>query len=54
MAEEEPPDDRRMALFGLLAVVILFAISWWVARELYLSSKLQDCMMQGRSNCSAP
>jgi len=54
MAEEEPP-DRRMALFGLLAAVIIIAVSWWVARELYLSSKLQDCMMQGRSNCgSAP
>jgi hypothetical protein len=51
MDEDEPP-DRRNAVLGLLAVVIIFAISWWVARELYLSGKMQDCMMSGRSNCT--
>jgi len=51
MDQEEPP-DRRNAVLDLLAVVIIFAISWWVARALYLSGKLQDCMMSGRSNCA--
>jgi hypothetical protein len=47
--EENP--NRRAALLGLLVVVVVFAVSWWVARELYASGKLQACLMSGRSNC---
>jgi hypothetical protein len=52
MAEEEPP-DRRMALFGLLTAVVIIAVSWWVARAMYHSSQVEDCLMSGRSNCSS-
>ena len=48
----EPGDSRRGAIAGLVIAVILLAIGIWLARELTAASKLQDCVMSGRSNCN--
>ena len=34
------------------APVVLFAVGWFLARELYASGKLEDCLMSGRTNCA--
>lgn len=40
-------------LWSLLALfVVLFAVGWFLARELYVSGKLEDCLMSGRTNCA--
>ena len=60
MAEPEPgpksgstgDDSRRGAIAGLLIAVALLAVGIWLARDLTAASKLQDCVMSGRTNCN--
>jgi hypothetical protein len=53
MTEPDPDrgDNRRGAIAGLLIAVILLAVGIWLTRELTSASKLQDCVMSGRTNC---
>jgi hypothetical protein len=32
--------------------VALLVVGWWLARELTAASKMQDCLMSGRTNCN--
>ena len=50
--EPEPRDTRKPALAGLAIAVVLLAVGWWLARELTAASKMQDCLMSGRTNCN--
>lgn len=43
--------SQRRSLIALGIVVALFVIGWILARELYADSKLEDCLMSGRTNC---
>jgi hypothetical protein len=43
--------SRRGAVAGLVIVVVLLAAGLWLARELGSASRIQDCVMSGRSNC---
>ena len=43
--------NRRASLVALGVVVVLFAIGWFLTRELYSNSKIEDCVMSGRTNC---
>jgi hypothetical protein len=36
---------------ALGVIVALFAIGWMLTRELYSNSKIEDCVMSGRTNC---
>jgi hypothetical protein len=52
MAERNGPDgSQRRSLIALGIVVLLFVVGWLLAHELYADSKLEDCLMSGRSNC---
>lgn len=44
--------DRRGALAGLIIAVVILGVGWWLARNLTAASKMQDCLMSGRSNCN--
>jgi hypothetical protein len=44
--------NRRRSLIALGIVVLLFVVGWLLARELYADSKLEDCLMSGRTNCA--
>jgi len=44
--------NQRGPLIALVVVVVLFAAGWFLARELYADSKLEDCLMSGRTNCA--
>jgi hypothetical protein len=39
-------------MIALGVVVLLFLIGWLLARELYADSKMEDCVMSGRTNCA--
>jgi hypothetical protein len=38
-------------LVALGVVIVLFVIGWIVTHELYSNSKIEDCVMSGRTNC---
>lgn len=52
MAEPQGGDNRRGAVIGLVITALLLAVAIWLARELSSASKLQDCVMSGRTNCN--
>jgi hypothetical protein len=45
-------DNRRGAMAGLVIAVVLLAVGIWLARDLSAASKMQDCLMSGRTNCN--
>jgi hypothetical protein len=44
--------SRGPAVAGLIIAVVLLAVGLWLAHELTAASKLQDCLMSGRTNCN--
>jgi hypothetical protein len=52
MSDEEPPDGRRAALMALVLLVVIGLLGLWVSGALRSSGAVQDCVMQGRSNCA--
>jgi hypothetical protein len=52
MAQQEPGNNRRGAVAGLIVAIVLLVVGIWLARELTAASKLQDCVMSGRTNCN--
>ncbi|MDB5515610.1 MAG: hypothetical protein JWQ17_2368 [Tardiphaga sp.] len=55
MTVADDPDQggsRRGALAGLAIAVVLLVIGVWLAHQLTAASKMQDCLMSGRTNCN--
>ena len=52
IAEPEQDGSRRRALAGLAIAVVLLVAGLWLAHELTAASKMQDCLMSGRTNCN--
>jgi hypothetical protein len=46
------PDPRLPALIGLLVVLLLVVGGVLLIHELGRASRLQDCVMSGRTNCA--
>ena len=44
--------NRRRSMIALGVVALIFVIGWLLARELYADSKMEDCLMSGRTNCA--
>jgi hypothetical protein len=47
-----PPDPRRTAVVGLLIIVLLVFAGLFLTHVLRNMSQIQDCGMQGRTNCA--
>ena len=47
-----PVDNRRGTIAGLFITLVILAVGWWLARGLTSASKMQDCLMSGRTNCN--
>jgi hypothetical protein len=45
-------DSNMPAIAGLAIAVVLLVVGLWLAHELRSASKLQDCVMSGRTNCN--
>ena len=43
---------RGGAVIGLVIVVVLLVVGVWLAHQLTAASKMQDCLMSGRTNCN--
>lgn len=55
MTNRDPSQDepsRRATLIGLVIAIVLVLAGWWLARELTAASRMQDCLMSGRTNCN--
>ena len=46
------PDSRWPALIGLLIALLLVLGGMFLVRQLGRMSRLQDCVMSGRTNCA--
>jgi hypothetical protein len=44
--------NRNGAMAGLAIAVVLLVVGVWLAHELTAASRLQDCLMSGRTNCN--
>jgi cell division septal protein FtsQ len=44
--------NRRATWVALGVIVVLSVIGWVLTRELYSNSKIEDCVMSGRTNCA--
>ncbi|WP_315833035.1 hypothetical protein [Bradyrhizobium prioriisuperbiae] len=52
MSDDDQSGNRRGALVGLGIAVVLLLVGLWLARELTAASRMQDCVMSGRTNCA--
>jgi hypothetical protein len=50
--DPEQGDNRRGAVAGLLIAIVLLVVGIWLAHDLTAASKLQDCVLSGRTNCN--
>jgi hypothetical protein len=50
--DDAQPDRRRVALVGLVVMLLIAALAVVLVRELARQSGLQDCVMSGRTNCA--
>ena len=50
--DREPAETRTPAVAGLVIALVLLVLGWWLVRELTAASKMQDCLMSGRTNCN--
>ncbi len=44
--------SRRGPLIAMGAVVLLIVIGWFLTQALRNSTRLEDCLMSGRTNCA--
>jgi hypothetical protein len=50
--QDDVPDDRRGALIGLGVVLLLVVAGWLLVHWIRDTSRVQDCVMSGRTNCA--
>jgi hypothetical protein len=51
--DDEPSGSRRGALLALALLVVIALLGLWVSGALQRGGAVQDCAMQGRSDCAA-
>ena len=52
MTDEPPSPSPRRAIVGLVVMIALIAGVLFIMRELRDASRIQDCVMSGRTNCA--
>jgi hypothetical protein len=50
--DDETDGTRSRALIAAGIIVLLMVVGFVLARQLWSSAKLQDCLMSGRTNCA--
>ena len=51
-SDREADQRRTAALIGLIVILSLAIVGIVLVRELGKESKLEDCLMSGRTNCA--
>ncbi len=49
---DEPEESNRGKVVALVVVVLLVVGGFWLEQRLSAGSKIQDCVMAGRTNCA--
>lgn len=49
---DEQPGSRRAAVAGLVVVLVLVVIAYFLVEALRNESNREDCLMSGRTNCA--
>lgn len=52
IVEEQEEARRTAALMGFIVILVLAIAGLLLVRELTKKSRLEDCLMSGRSNCA--
>jgi hypothetical protein len=52
MPDPDQRGNRHGAIAGLAIAVVLLVVGLWLAHELTATSRMQDCLMSGRTNCN--
>ena len=47
-----PRESRTPAMAGLAIAAVFLVVGLWLAHELRAASKMQDCVLSGRTNCN--
>ena len=50
--DDEDDSSRRGPLIAMGMVVLLVVVGWFITRALHNSTRLEDCLMSGRTNCA--
>jgi len=50
--DDTAPDQRTKALIGIIVILVLAILGVVLIREMGKESKLEDCLMSGRTNCA--
>jgi hypothetical protein len=50
--EQGGNQSQGPAIAGLAVAVVLLVVGLWLAHALTAASKMQDCLMSGRTNCN--
>jgi hypothetical protein len=50
--EHEQGGSQRRALAGLAIAAVLLAAGLWLTHQMTAASKMQDCLLTGRTNCN--
>ena len=50
--DDEDDGSRRGPLIAMGVVVLLVVVGLFVTRALHDSTRLEDCLMSGRTNCT--
>lgn len=50
--DQEQGGSRIPAIAGVAVAAILLVAGLWLAHQLTAASKMQDCVMSGRTNCN--
>ena len=45
-------ENNTPAVAGLAIAAVLLVVGLWLAHELRAASKMQDCVLSGRTNCN--
>ena len=48
----ESRESNTPAVAGLAIAAVLLVVGLWLAHELRIASKMQDCVLSGRTNCN--
>ncbi len=52
MKEPDQGNNQRGAVAGLAFAVVLVVVGLWLSHALTTQSRMQDCLMSGRTNCN--
>ena len=49
--DEEQANRQTLGLAGIAVTLLLLVMSLWLVRHLQHQGHVEDCLMQGRTNC---